>query len=221
MLTLKGRQIFETLEETVDPKHTALVVHELLNDFCAKGGNFDKAGRRIDASAIVKPVANLLDAARKYKVRVIYVRYTMHTDYSTLSDFDFWRYRETMMKPGAPGPAVIDGTWGWEIIDEVKPQPGDIVLRKYRPDAFIGTTFDEILRWNGIKTFVIVGIGSEVGIVPTVIHAANLGYFCVAPSDCLRPTDPARAEDAMKFIRDWARVNPHTEVINAWKSRAK
>ena len=216
MLTYKGRQIPETFEEIIDPKHTALIVHELLNDFCAEGGAFDKAGHRIDVSGIVEPVVRLIEGARQQNVRVIYVRYTIHADYSTWSDLDIWKWRDSISKPDRPPPPVVDGTWGWENIDEVKPQPGDLIVRKYRVDAFFGTPLDELLRWNGIKTIVIVGAGAEVGIVPTVIHASNLGYFSVAVEDCLRPTDPARLEDAMKFIRDWAIVKNHTDVLDAW-----
>ena len=217
MLIYKGRQIPETFEEIIDPDHTALIVHEMLNDFCAEGGVFDKAGHRIDVSGIVEPMVKLIEGARSQNVRIIYVRYTRHADYSTLSDPDILRYRDSMLKSGSPQP-VVDGTWGWENIDEVKPQPGDFIVKKYRVDAFFGTPLDELLRWNGIRTIVIMGVGAERGIVPSVIHAHNLGYFSVAVSNCIRPTDPARLEDAMKYIADWAIVKNHTEVINSWGS---
>jgi nicotinamidase-related amidase len=70
----------------------------------------------------------------------------------------------------------IEGSWGWEIIDALKPQPQDLVLRKYRPDAFYGTILDSILRWNGIKTVVTTGVGVAVGGVPTV-RLLLVGYF--------------------------------------------
>ncbi|MCH8086611.1 MAG: cysteine hydrolase [Chloroflexi bacterium] len=218
MLTYKGRQIPDTFEEIIDPKHTALIVHELLNDFCAEGGVRDKEGRRIDASEIVQPVAKLIEEARRQELRVIYVRYTMHADYSTMSDPDIWKHRESILKPDAPPPPVVDGTWGWENLDEVKPQPGDIIVRKYKVDAFFETPLDALLRWNRIRTIVIVGIGAEVGIVPTVMHAHSLGYFSVAVSDCIRPSDPARAEDAMLYIGDWSIIKDHTQVLDAWRS---
>ena len=219
MLTYKGRQIPETLEEIIDPQHTALIVHEMLNDFCAEGGAFDKMGRRIDASGIVGPVVKLLEEARKQKVRVIYVRYTMNADQSSLTDVDVWKRRDSILEPYHPS-IVVDGTWGWENIDEVKPEPRDLIVRKYKVDAFFETPLDALLRWNGIKTFVIVGIGAEVGVVPSVIHGSALGYFSVAVKDCLRPTDPARTEDALRYIQDWSIVKDHTDVINAWRSHS-
>lgn len=219
MLTYKGRQIPETLEEIIDPGHTALIVHEMLNDFCAEGGAFDKMGIRIDVSGIVGAVVKLIDEARRQNVRVIYVRYTHHADHATYSDPVVRKYWESISKSDR-GSVVIEGTWGWENIDEVKPQDGELIVRKYRPDAFFGTPLDELLRWNGIRTIVIVGVGAEVGIVPSVMHAHNLGYFSVAVGDCIRPTDPKRLHDAMLYIGDWALVEDHTTLIETWRSRA-
>src|SRR5262249_56147193 len=86
MISYKGRSVPQTLEEIVDPRHTALIVHELLNDFCAKGGAFDKLGRIIDVSGILPGVQALIAEARQLKIKLIYVRYTNHADHSTLSD---------------------------------------------------------------------------------------------------------------------------------------
>jgi nicotinamidase-related amidase len=81
------------------------------------------------------------------------------------------RQYDTITNPNSPPPASVEGTWGWENLDEVKPQPGDTIVKKYRVDSFIGTNLDHILRWNGIRTIVILGAGAEAGIVPTVTHA--------------------------------------------------
>jgi nicotinamidase-related amidase len=87
-------------------------------------------------------------------------------------------------------------------------------------DSFIGTNLDNILRWNGIRTIVILGADTEAGIVPTVTHAFNLGYFVVAVGDCIRPTEPARLDDAMKFIARSASVKSHAEIIQTWRTRS-
>ena len=221
MLTHCHREIPETLGEVVDPRHTALIVHELLNDFCAVGGVLDRLGHRIDASEILPPTIVLIAAARRHGIRVIYVRYTMHADHSTFSDPVIRRYLGGASYSRGKLPAmVVDGTWGWENLDEVAPQEQDIVVKKYRPDAFFATPLDALLRWNALKTAVIVGIGSEVGIVPSVMHAFNLGYFTVTVEDCIRPSDPARGEDALRYIRDWGLTTNHTELIELWNGSA-
>jgi nicotinamidase-related amidase len=128
------------------------------------------------------------------------------------------RQYETIINPKSPPPAAVDGTWGWENLDEVKPQAGDTIVKKYRTDSFLGTNLDHVLRWNGIRTIVILGAGAEAGIVPTVTHAFNLGYFVVAVGDCIRPTEPAWLDDAMKFIARSAIVKTHTEIIQGWRA---
>jgi nicotinamidase-related amidase len=215
-VSFRGRQIPNTLDEILNPKHTVLLVHEMLNDFISKGGALDKAGRRIDADAILSPMAKLIAAARAKRVRVAYVRWTNYADYSAYSDPTIqsgWsRWSSGQMTP----PFTVEGTWGWEINDTVKPAPGDWVLRKYRPDAFFATPLDTLMRWNGVKTLVIVGIGAEVGVVPTLMTASNLGYFRVAASDLLRPTNPARMDDAMRYVNDYATVKTSAELAEIW-----
>src|SRR5262245_32514326 len=119
------------LPDLLDPKHTALIVHEMINDFISPGGPYDKQGRRYSpelmASGIPR-IQTLLAAARRKNVRVIYVRFTSHEDGSTLSDVN---RRDLLSRREAPDERIhIEGSWGWEIIDALKPQPGDLVLRK-------------------------------------------------------------------------------------------
>ena len=217
MLIHQDREIPETLREVVAPCHTALIVHELLNDWCAEGGALDRLGHRIDASDILLPSVALVHAARQRAVPVIHVRYTMHADHSTFSDPAIRRY----LGGGSFGrrelpTMVVDGSWGWQNLDDVAPKDGDIIIRKYRPDAFFATPLDALLRWNAIRTVVFIGIGSEVGIVPSVMHAFNLGYYAVAPEDCIRPVDPARGGDALRYIRDWGITAGHREIMDVW-----
>src|SRR5262249_25268898 len=190
----RNREILNTENEILNPKHTVLLVHEMLNDFITKGGGFDRAGRGSDADARLEPIAKLLSEARAKKVRVAYVRWTNYADNSTMSD-PMLRTGLARLASGQYPASAVEGSWGWQIADPVKPQPGEWVLRKYRPDAFFATPLDTLMRWNGMKTLVIVGVGAEVGVVPTLMTASNLGYFRVAVSDCLRPTDPARLND--------------------------
>jgi ureidoacrylate peracid hydrolase len=218
--TYAGRQVPSSIEEILHPRHTVLIVHEMLNAFVAEGGAFDKRGARIDVSGIVDPMVKLIAAARAKNVRVAYVRWTTYPDGSTSNIWTRRPQAGTSDRQGPPSTiSTNEGTWGWENLDAVKPQPGDWVLRKYRPDAFFATALDALLRWNDIRTIVIVGVGAEVGIVPTLMTASNLGYLRVAVSDCIRPTDPKRMDDAMRYIGDNATVKTHTEVIDIWKKQ--
>ena len=211
-VTYQGREIPNSLEEILDPKHTVLVVHELLNDFITRGGASDKNGRRFEADSIIEPVAELLAAARAKNVRVAHVRWTRYADGSSNAD----PQRRTM--PAGPPRAAsnIEGTWGWEAPEALKPAPGEWVFPKWRQNAFFSTQLDALMRWNGIKTMIIVGLGAEVGIVPTVTHATSLGYFSFAVEDCIVPSDPALKADAMKFIARSATVKNRKDIIDIW-----
>ena len=215
----RGRQIPNADAEVLNPKHTLLLVHGMQNDLITKGGAFDQAGRRIDADGILEPVAKLLAEARAKNMPVAYVRWTNYADGSTFSDP---MLRGPLARSGAVGSRgwAVESTPGWEISDVLKPVPGDWVLRKYRPDAFFATPLDSLMRWNGVKTVVVVGVGAEVGVVPTLMSASNLGYFTVAVSDGLRPADPERMEDAMRYIADQAMLKTHTELLEIWHGAA-
>ncbi len=224
-----------TFAEIIDPKHTILLVHELLNAFVAPGGKFDRIGMRMDVSAIVPATATLIAAARKARVRVAYLTWTSFAD---------GRSQNIWGRPHASGPddppslpstayrdagwgappeqdeyrdiSTVEGTWGNQVFEPVKPEADDWVIRKYRPDAFFATTLDAFLRWNGFRTIIILGLGAEVGIVPTLITAAHLGYLRVAVRDCLRASRLERTDDAMRYITDYAIVKTHAEIIETW-----
>jgi nicotinamidase-related amidase len=214
-VTYEGRQIPSSIEEILNPKHTVLLVHEMLNTFVTRGGGFDNAGRRIDVDPTLEPMAQLIAKAREKKVRVAYVRWTTYADGSASADPNRLNFRG--LRPPTTD-STIEGTWGWQIADAVKPAPGEWVLRKYRPDAFFATPLDTLMRWNGIKTLVIVGPGTEVGVLPTLMHAANLGYFRVAVSDLLVPTDPKRKEEGMRLVGEQAIVKTQKEVMDIWQA---
>ena len=224
MIVHKGRRVPETFEEMLNPLHTALLVHEMRNDL-REEGTFDKDGNpiRIEFEPIVDPIRRLVERARKREVRLIYAGYVGHSDESLYSDPMIWRSHGRLTDPKtAPGPSgAVERTRGWQVIDELKPVEGDILLPKPRVDCFIGTNLELLLRWNAIRTIVIVGVGAEIGILPTVFHAVNLRFFVVAPEDCIRPTATAWRADAMKFIGGnvhgpVAIVRPSPDVIRAW-----
>ena len=205
----QGRAIPNTLEEIVDPTHTAVIVHEMVRDIVAR---YEPA----QIERLLAPIQRILASAREKRVRIIYVRFTKHADGSTFSD----PIRRNAFRGDQPGAeqTTIEGTSGWEVIDAVKPHPEDLVLRKYRPDAFYGSILDSVLRWNGVKTVVVVGLGVAVGGVPTLATASNLGYFPVAVTDALISSDAKRTTDALTYVTDTSLAATHTELLAAWKS---
>jgi len=216
MINYKGRVIPQTLKEIIDPKYTALIVHEMLNDFLKPGGvGTSDTETIVDVSSIIPTIANLIKVARKKNVRIVYVRFTKYEDYHTWNDPMISKSYKKIINPKTPV-STVDGTWGHQIIDELAPQEGDIIVNKFRTDSFFQTNLDMMLRSNGIKTFIMVGFGAEAGQVPSITHGVNIGYFAVSPTDCIHPTDISWHDDALRMLSDWSIMTTSTEIIESW-----
>ena len=91
-----------------------------------------------------------------------------------------------------------EGTWGWEIVDELAPARGDVVLRKLRNDAFYGTPLDHLLRLWGMDTLVICGTVANLCVHYTAASAALRWYDVVIPRDAISALDPFDLESSLR-----------------------
>jgi nicotinamidase-related amidase len=222
MLKHKGRDVFETLREMVDPRHTAVVVHDMQNDYVSKGGAFDKAGMLIGVSDTLPPLVTLVDRARRSGVEVMYTHGSNELDFGSFNDpmvSKRWAQLKDPSKHGIANPTV-NGTWGWQTMDELKPREGEAIISKYRPDAFIGTNFELLLRSHGIRTIIHTGIATAIGMLPTVWHAVHVGFFPIVPRDLVGPQAPESHADAMKFMTRLAWVVDSSEILEAWRTKS-
>jgi ureidoacrylate peracid hydrolase len=223
LLTYQGREIPESLPEIVDPRHTALIVHDMQNDNTGRDGIYDKAGHRIDVTRILNPVVNLLGHARHHRVRVMYTQYTNLPNFASYTDTRIRSEYKILTDPAQrwTREALIEDTSGWQTIAELRPGPEEIIIRKPRVDAFVSTPLEYILRLNHIRTIVHTGIATEVGILPTAWHALNLGFFVIVPEDCVDAMEKRYHEEAMAFLRRLATVVRSSEIVEAWEARVK
>jgi nicotinamidase-related amidase len=220
VLTFQGRQIPETLPEILHPEHTVVMVHDMQNDNTGKGGKYDQIGRRIDVSGIIPPIADFVAQARAVRCRIMYTQYTNLPNFVTWTDArirdSYTALQDRTQREGLD--ALVEGTWGWQTIPELAPQPGETIIHKYRVDAFIGTPFEYLLRIHRIRTIISTGIATEVGILPTAWHALNMGFFVVVPEDCVGAMQPQYHGEAMAFLRRLAIVPRSAEITRAWKA---
>lgn len=144
---------------------SAVVVVDMQNDFIKEGGSL------VVPSAIetVPVIRRLLRDARKAGVRIAY---TQDTQVEGDPEFDIW-----------PEHCLID-TWGWQIVDELAPQDGDLICRKNRYDGFYGTWLDHFLGniWQ-VQNVVIVGTVSNICVAHTAASAGLRWYHVVLPAD--------------------------------------
>lgn len=155
----------------LDPASTALVVIDMQNDFVSEGGSLLVP----DAGATVPVVAGLLDRFRRAGARVVFSQDT-HADGDP--EWQIWPEH------------AREGSWGWEIVPELAPQPGETVIRKLRYDAFYGTRLDHLLRLWGIRTLVICGTVANICVHYTAASAALRWYDVVIPRDATSALEP-------------------------------
>lgn len=179
----------------IDTARTAVIVVDMQNDFGAKGGLFDRAG--IDISMIqraVGPTAKVLASARLAKIKVIYLTMGFYPDLSNLGSADspnrvrhlHFGVGKTMRAPdGTEGRFLIRDTWNTEIVPELKPQEGDVVLYKHRYSGFYQTDLDAILKQSRVKFLIFTGCTTSVCVDSTVRDAMFRDYSCVLLADCM------------------------------------
>lgn len=166
-------------EVRVDPARTALVVVDMQNDFVKEGGTLVVP----DAQATIPKVKSLLDFARGSGMKVIF---TQDTHEEGDPEWEIWPEH------------VRKGSWGWEIVDEVRPLEGELVLNKVRYDAFYGTHLDHFLRIWGIGTLVICGTVANICVHYTAASAALRWFEVVIPKDATSALDPFDLEASLR-----------------------
>ncbi|MGC9152788.1 MAG: cysteine hydrolase family protein [Vulcanisaeta sp.] len=162
----------EVKEEVVlNPSNTAVIVVDMQNDFVSPNGKLYVP----TAQATVPAIRKLLSKARDANVPIIY---TQDWHFKNDPEFRIW------------GEHCVMNTWGAEIIDELKPMPDDIIIRKRRYDAFFGTDLDYVLRHVvHVNNLVIVGTVANICVLHTAGSAALNWYNVVVPIDGISALD--------------------------------
>jgi ureidoacrylate peracid hydrolase len=177
----------------LDRARTAVVVVDMQHDFASDGGMFDRAGIDVTSvKGIVPNVRTVLDAARAAGMSVLYLKMGFGADLGDAGhpSSPTWlkhvplRVGEDVTAPdGSPSRILIRDCWNTEIIDEVAPEPGDVVLWKTRYSGFFGTGLDACLRERAITSLVVVGATTSVCVESTVRDAMFRDYHCLVVSD--------------------------------------
>jgi ureidoacrylate peracid hydrolase len=159
---------------TYDKQMTALLVIDPYNDFISEGGKlWDRLKDVAEANQCVPHMKQVLDAARKAKLRVFYV---LHHRYRP-GDYETWKYIAPIQKAAWMHKTFENGTWGGEIRPEFQPMPGEIVATEHWcSSGFANTDLDLQLKRHGIHQLIVIGLIAHTCVEATVRFAAELGY---------------------------------------------
>ncbi len=144
---------------------SAVIVVDMQNDFVKPNGTL----RVPSAIETVGEIQGLLTMARASGVPIAY---TQDTHYEGDREWNIWPEH------------CRAGTWGWQIIDELAPQPADLVCQKSRYDGFYDTSLDHYLTrvWQ-VKHLVIVGTVASICVLHTAASAGLRWFHVVVPAD--------------------------------------
>jgi nicotinamidase-related amidase len=200
--------------ERLDPARTALLFFDMLNGHIKKNDPATKARY----APVIAVAVRLLEAARRAGVVVMYAAAHHRQDNATsahlVTDTD------NRLRPIPPGaarevkPVVSAGTWEAQVIDELRPQPQDYMIPKFRWSAFYQTYLDLALRSRNIDTLVIAGGSTDVGVAGTAYAARDMDYNLVIVSDaCTSPEEDNHRQFMQRIFPRMARVRTVGEVV--------
>src|SRR5437870_11731138 len=190
----------------LDLDRTALIVVDMQNGFASTGGMLDLAG--IDVGPAREVVANarmVCEAARRAELPVLYLTIGYPPDLSTAGGPDSPNPQKELAlclmreRPELRGKLLTFGTWDFQIVEELAPLAGDVVIVKSRYSGFFGTNLDSMLRSRGVRNLLMVGIASNVCVESTLRDAYFLEYWPVMVADATMAAGPAEIQAATLY----------------------
>jgi nicotinamidase-related amidase len=192
---------------TLDLARSAAVIVDMQNDFCHPDGWLASIGVDITpVRAPIEPLQRLLPALRSTDVPVVWLNWGNRPDLANLPPgvlhvYDPDGASNGVGKPVRPGgsPTLQAGSWSAAIVDELKPETGDICVDKYRMSGFFDTPLDSILRNLAVTTVLFAGVNVDQCVLAALSDAACLGYDVVLLEDCAATTSPGFCLDATLY----------------------
>ncbi len=184
----------------IDPGATAVIVVDMLNEFCKPGGAMVLPGYEV----LVAPQRRVIDAARECGCPIVFVADAHRSN--VRQDREFLKRT----------PHCIEGSWGAKVIDDLAPRSDDIYVTKRRYSAFFNTDLDLTLNDLKVDTLIVFGVVTNICVRSTVHDAFFHGYQVVVPEDCVAATGPReQASSLYDIATHFGVVSDSKEVVEA------
>ncbi len=198
-----------TPEEFLDPRHTALIMWDMQNGLAGKAKNVEA----------IKVAANLLiTAADKAGVPVLWSRHVLPSLDLISGPFKlFLMQKQKVTRSEDLAPAMREGMEETQFLDGLSPAPHHLVFEKSQPSLFIDTPADLRLKTLGVRTLVLAGVATDIGVEFTARHAASLGYFSTIAEDATGSYSEAAQAGSIAFFKRWITpVMQSAEIVKYW-----
>ncbi len=163
---------------------TAVLVVDMLNDFFKPGGKMVLEGGHV----LFEPIRKLVRKARSVKIPVIYVNDSHRRGLK--EDREFKKRAEH----------CIEGTWGAQVVDELRPEKGDVIITKRRFSGFFETDLDLTLKDLQVGALIVMGVVTNICVRSTIHDAFFRGYRVIVPRDCVMATGEREQESSLYDI---------------------
>ena len=190
----------------IDLARTGVIVVDMQNAFVGKGGMFDLWGFDVPSNRkVIEPIRKISTAARARGCRVIYIAHRYSPDFREAGNpLSANRYKSRSINDYHEHPEwrekfIVRGTWGADIVDELAPLEGEILVEKPRYSAFYQTNLDTILGTFNLKYLVFTGVATNMCVEASIRDAYNLEYFPILVSDATMNSGPPFVQEATIF----------------------
>jgi len=213
MKQIHGVWVRDTLEELIAPDCTALLVVDVQNDFCHVDGHYAQHGKNVAPMCAMVPAwVAFVGAAQDLGIFTVFIQ--QQTLPHGRSDNPAWlRFK---CRDGKSPEYTLKDSWGAQLVEGLAVRDTDVVVPKLRPDAFVRTALDGILRTQGIESVVIIGTTTE-GCVESTIRAASYhDYYVIPVVDLITGPNPDLHANSMALMHARYPVATSQDVLQTW-----